>query len=286
MPVLIAAVCAVVYGVADYCGGRASRSAPSTTVTLLGQMASLIFGIGVVAIARDELSSASDLLWGATAGVSSAIALVAFYHALSHGAMTVVAPITAVTSAVLPIVFALVRGERPHALAYVGIGLAIVAVVLVSGVLGERRMPASRQILLLSFVAGTGFAGIFIALAQTSGSGGYWPLLSSRVVSIALLTALVSWRRATIKVGLVAMPGSIRMLAAASGVMDMAANVLYLLAVRRGLLSIVVVVVALYPVSTVCLAYRLDHERVSRSQAVGMGLALCALVLVSIAGAD
>lgn len=286
MPVVIAAICAAVYGVADYCGGRASRSAPSTLVTLLGQLASLTFGILVVAIARDRFAGATDLLWGAGAGVASAVALVAFYHALSQGAMTVVAPITAVTSAVLPIVFALSRGERPKVLAYVGIAIAVIAVVLVSGALGERRMPTSRHILLLSFVAGTGFAGIFIALAQASAGGGYWPLLSSRTVSICLMAAVVFGRRNAPRVALLGMPRSILLLAATSGILDMAANVLYLLAVRRGLLSIVVVVVALYPVSTVCLAYRLDHERVSRSQAVGMGLAACALVLVSVAGAN
>jgi drug/metabolite transporter (DMT)-like permease len=285
VPIVLAVVCAVVYGVADYCGGRATRSAPSVTVTLVGQIASLVFGVVVVLIARDALAGPADLLWGCAAGIASAVALTSFYHALSHGAMTVVAPITAVSSAVLPIAFALIRGERPASLAYVGMIVAVFAVVLVSGAMAQHERKTSASILGLALVAGTGFAAIFVALEQTSDTSGYWPLLSSRATSIMLMVVFLGLgvkRRA----GLARMAASVAALAAVGGILDMAANVLYLLAVRRGLLSIVVVVVSLYPVSTVVLAFGLDHERVARSQAVGMILAVSALVLVSLAGAQ
>jgi drug/metabolite transporter (DMT)-like permease len=292
--ILFAFACAVVYGIADYCGGRAARSAASTKVAFIGQTASLVVGLVVVAIMGTAIPGWRDWLWGGTAGVASAIALGAFYHALSHGAMTVVAPITAVTSAALPVAFGLLTGDRPAGIAYVGMAVAVVAVALVSGAVGTRHEATTRSTVMLAFVAGLGFAVIFVALGRTSHSSGMWPLVASRVVSVVVVGAfvLVTFIRRNDGVRSAgattsSMPWTSRVrllrLAALAGSLDMSANVLYLLAVRRGLLSIVVVVAALYPVSTVCLAFGIDRERVSRSQALGMALAVGALVLVSAA---
>ena len=280
MAIVLALACAIVYGVADYSGGRASRSAPSIAVSLYGQLTSGVLALGAVLIIGTAFPPGRDVMWGSVAGLASAVALACFYHALSHGSMTVVAPITAVTSAVLPVVFGLVRGERPEALAYLGMIVAVAAVALVSGAIGERQMATQRSTIVFALVAGVGFAVIFIALGETSEESGVWPLVAARVVSITIIAALALSTRTSL-----AGHGSAWRLAAVAGVLDMSANFLYLLAVQRGLLSVVVVVVALYPVSTVCLAFGLDKERVSRSQAWGMGLAVGALVLVSAAGA-
>lgn len=280
MPIALAFACAVVYGIADYCGGRASRRAPSIAVSLIGQASSLVVGLASVLLIGTAVPALGDLGWGALAGVASAVALASFYHALSQGSMTVVAPITAVTSAVLPVVFGLIRGERPAPLAYVGMVVAVAAVALVSGALGVRHAAPRRSTLLFAFLAGLGFAVIFIALGETTSASGIWPLVSSRLVSVVLIGAIAVATHTGVRGH-----GSIWRLAALAGVLDMSANFIYLLAVRRGLLSIVVVVVALYPVSTVVLAFGLDHERVSRSQAIGMVMAVGALVLVSVAGA-
>ncbi len=278
MPIVLAFACAVVYGVADYCGGAATRRAPTLVVTIVGQTTSLVLAFAVVAAMRTGFPGAHDLVWGAIAGVASAVALSSFYHALSHGSMTVVSPITAVTSAVLPVVYGLASGERPGGLAYIGMVLAVAAVALVSGAVGTRHTATPRATIGFAFIAGLGFALIFIALGKTHGSSGVWPLIASRVVSVTMIGAfLLATRRQ------VTGHGSVWRIAALAGALDMSANFLYLLAIHRGLLSIVVVVAALYPVSTVVLAFGLDRERVSRSQAVGMALALGALVLVSIA---
>lgn len=281
MPIALAFACAVVYGIADYCGGRSSRSAPSIAVSLLGQLSSLVLGLTVVLVIGTAWPAGRELGWGALAGCASALALASFYHALSHGSMTVVAPITAVTSAVLPVVFGLVRGERPAALAYIGMVVAVLAVALVSGAVGVRHTATSRSTLLYAFAAGVGFAVIFIALGETTSASGIWPLVASRVVSVVIIGVIAVSSRTSVR-GY----GTVWRLAALAGILDMSANFIYLLAVRRGLLSIVVVVVALYPVSTVLLAFGLDKERVSRSQAVGMLMAVGALVLVSVAGAS
>jgi len=280
VPIAFAFACAVVYGIADYCGGRATRSAPSTTIALIGQITSLVFASIVVVAVGTDFPPFREIGWGALAGIASALALAAFYHAMSHGSMTVVAPITAVTSAVLPVGFALIRGDRPAVIAYVGMVLAVAAIALVSGAVGIRHLETRRSTIVFAILGGVGFAWIFIALGETTSASGIWPLVAARVVSVTIIGAMAIATRTAGR------GGGVWRLAVFAGLLDMSANFLYLLAVRRGLLSIVVVVVALYPVSTVVLAFRLDNERVSRSQAVGMAMAVGALVLVSIAGAS
>jgi len=260
----------------------------STMVTLIGQATSLVVGIAAVALLATPSPGLGDWAWGSVAGVASAAALGSFYHALSHGAMTVVAPITAVTSAALPVAYGLLSGDRPKAMAYAGMALAVAAVALVSGAVGTRLEHARRLTVVLAFAAGVGFAVIFVALGRTSKSSGMWPLVASRITSVILITGFVlvmrsrSSRTRARGAGASSLP-PLRLwrLAALAGALDMSANFFYLLAVRRGMLSIVVVVASLYPISTVCLAFGLDRERVSKSQAAGMVLAVGALVLVS-----
>ncbi len=279
MAIALAFVCAIVYGVADYSGGRASRLAPAAYVTVVGQIASLLVVFVAVLIAGTPLPDTHNVIWGVVAGLTGGVALGAFYYALSHGAMTVVAPITAVTSAVIPVVVGLLEGERPSGIAYVGMAAAVAAVALVSGAVGSRHQHARRSTLVFAFVAGVGFAVIFIALDKTTADAGVWPLVVARLCSISLMLVIAATTRTSLRGH-----GSVWKLAIFGGVLDMAANLLYILAVRRGLLSVVVVVVALYPVSTVTLAFGFDRERVTRSQSVGMALAVTALIFVSIAG--
>lgn len=277
MAILLAALCAVTYGLADYSGGRATRSVASAVVTVLGQATSLVLVVAGLLIIGTPMASAHDLWWGAGGGVAGGFALIAFYSALSRGTMTVVAPTTAVVSAVLPVIVGLSLGERPSGTALVGIVVACLAVALVSGAIGTRRQPTALSTVVLAAAAGVGFGFIFIAFARTADDSGLWPLLSARAASIPVVAIVV----------LVTRPGrgglrSVLWLVLASGVLDMGANLFYLEASHRGLLSIVAVISSMYPVSTVCLAFGLDHERVSKSQAAGLAFAATALVLVSL----
>ena len=277
MAILLAVLCAVNYGVADYCGGRASRSVASAIVTLFGQATSLVLVVVGVVIIGTPIASAHDMWWGAAAGAAGGLALCAFYLALSRGVMTVVAPTTAIVSAVLPVVVGLLLGERPSGTALVGIVVACLAVALVSGAIGARHQHTSLATLMLAASAGIGFGFIFVAFARTADDSGLWPLVAARAASLPVVAIVVGSTR----------PGrgalrSMVWLIVASGVLDMAANLFYLEASHRGLLSIVAVVGSMYPVSTVCLAFALDHERVSKSQAVGLACAVTALTLVSL----
>jgi drug/metabolite transporter (DMT)-like permease len=275
--ILLAALCAATYGVADYCGGRASRSVASTIVALLGQATSLVLVVGGVIVIGTPMASAHDLWWGAVGGAAGGLALIAFYRALSHGTMTVVAPTTAVVSAVLPVIVGLWLGERPSGTALIGIVVACLAVALGSGAIGTRHQHTQFSTVMLAVGAGVGFGFIFIAFARTADGSGMWPLVAARVASLPVVALVVGATR----------PGrgalrSVIWLVLASGILDMAANLFYLEASHRGLMSIVAVISSMYPVSTVCLAFGLDHERVSKTQAAGLACAATALALVSL----
>ena len=277
MAILLAALCAATYGVADYCGGRAARSLASTIVTMIGQFTSLVLVVCGVLVLGTPIASAHDLWWGAAGGAAGGIALIAFYTALSRGAMTVVAPTTAIISAVFPVIVGLWLGERPSGTALVGIVVACLAVALVSGVIGSRHQHTRPATIVLAALAGVGFGFIFIAFARTAKDSGMWPLVAARAASLPVVAVVVGVTRPG--------RGAIRAviwIVIFSGVLDMAANLFYLEASHRGLLSIVAVISSMYPVSTVCLAFGLDHERVSRTQAAGLVCAATALALVSL----
>ena len=275
MSILLALSSALLYGVSDYCGGRATRTSSTFLVALVGQLVSALLTAVVVLVLADPFPAAADVGWSIAAGIASTVAITAFYVALANGAMTVVAPITAIVSAVVPVAVGIATGERPAAIALFGVALAIVAVALVSGVGGKAERPTPARIVLVAVVAGSGFGLLFVFLDRTSDSSGLWPLLLAQVTSLLFLVTACVRRRVgfpphRLDAGLMVL----------AGCLAVAATVAYLSATREGLLSLVAVITSMYPASTVVLATMLDHERMSRIQAVGLGLAAGALGLV------
>ena len=216
--------------------------------------------------------------------------VIVFYRALSAGAMTVVAPITSVTSAAIPVVVGLAAGERPAPLALVGVTCALAAIALVS--LAPPRpgvvSVVTGRLVGLAVVSGVGFALFFVLLARANvvagGDAGLWPVGSAQVAALVLsgiLILAVRARPATAAVGRRWPHGRSLAWAAVAGPFDMSANALYLVATRYGDLSLVAPLAALYPVTTVLLALVVDGERLRPLQVVGLVLALGALLLVS-----
>ncbi len=277
MSILLALVSAAVYGIADYAGGRASRVFASALVTLVGQVVSLVLVVALVLLIGTPVPSGATFAWGVVGGAAGAVGLVSLYHAFAHGAITVVAPLSAVVGAILPVIVGLAEGERPEVIAYVGIAVALVAVALVSGAIGEHDKPTPAPILGFAFLAGAGFGLLFVALDRADSDSGLWPLVGARLASVPILLGICLVLRARPEAN-----RSPLLLAVLAGFLDMLANVTYLAAVRGGLLSVVAAVSSLYPASTVLLAFGLDHERVNRWQAAGMALAVVALVLVTL----
>jgi drug/metabolite transporter (DMT)-like permease len=277
MAIVLALCAASVFGVADYCGGRASRSVSPMVVTVLGQSAGFVVLLSAALLVRSDVPPLSDWLWGGLAGVAGASGLLAFYRAMGSGFMTVVAPISAVTSTSLPILIGLATGERPGILALLAIPLALVAVALVSDVLGPHHRRAPRKILLFALVSGLAFGTVYVILGNTHSDGGLWPVVAMRLTSIPFMTiVMLSARRRPSEA-----KGNLPIVFA-SGILDSTANALYLLAAREGMLSIVATINSLYPASTLMLATQLDRERIHRPQVLGLLIAIVALVFIAL----
>ncbi|WP_174528570.1 EamA family transporter [Micromonospora maritima] len=276
LPIVLAAVSAIAFGTADFSGGKASRHADPIAVTVVSQLLSLPLLLVLVLVVPGT-PAPLDLAWGLLAGVAGAAGVMLLYRALATGVMAVVAPVTAITAAIVPIVAGLLLAHSPGALALGGAGLAVVAIALVS--LGERGGSGrlSGRVIGTALAAGLLFGIFFALLGQADESAGMWPVLAVRASSIAFGLALVARTGARLRLGR-------RVLgwAAAAGLLDSAANALFLAAAGRGHLSVVAAIASLYPASTVLLALAVDRERLRPVQLAGLGFAAAALVLASV----
>ena len=280
MAVVLGLVSAVVYGASDFLGGIATKRSGAYAVVVWSQMAGLVVLAAAVAVTGEALPPASDLAWGAAGGIGGGSGVVLLYRGLAIGRMAVVAPTAAVGAATIPVLTGLALGERPAPLALAGVALAVAAIALVSSS-GSESSPDVRRRLPLGLLegvgAGLGFALFFVCLARTTGQSDLWPLLAARIsIGVAALAGVAT--RTTLRPAPGALP-SIALL----GMLDMVANLLYVMASRRGLLSIVAVLVSLYPASTVVLARFVLHERLTPLQLAGLGAAATGVALIATA---
>ena len=279
--VALAVLSGLIWGVGDFAGGKATQGAAALPVVWVSKLVSLPL-LAIFLVAMYVPVTAIGLAWGAMAGVAGLVGLVLFYRALSAGAMTVVAPVTGVTSAAIPVVAGLIWGERPSGARLLGVGCALLAIALVSIAPHPpgRRQVVNWRLIAVALGSGVGFGLFFVLLAvagnAAGGSAGMWPIAGSQLSALIIGGLLVlmarpgPWpRRAALRFTLLAGP------------CDMTANALFLLATRGGDLSIVAPLAALYPVTTVILALLVDHERLRGIQVAGLAFAVAALVLVS-----
>jgi drug/metabolite transporter (DMT)-like permease len=276
--VVIALVGALVYGVADFAGGLATRRAAALAVVFSGQAAGVVLLAAVLLVVPGRFDPPS-LAWGVGGGLCGALAVLVFYRALATGSMSVVAPLTAVTAAVVPVLGGVLLGERPSPIALVGVVLAVAAILLVSAERG--RLPTLAMLrgqgVASALLAGAGFGMLFVLLSRAAPDSGFWPLVGARIASLALVAGIALVTRRSL------LPrGAPAALVVFSGVGDMAANVLFLLASRLGLLSIVGVLLALYPAGTVLLALAVLRERLAALQVVGLATAAAGVVLITV----
>jgi drug/metabolite transporter (DMT)-like permease len=278
--VLLALASAVVYGMADFCGGLATRRAAAVAVVAASQAAGLVALLPLLPWLGGD-PTVRDLGWGAAAGVAGASGLVLFYRALAGGVMSVVAPVTAVSAAALPVLVGVGLGERLAPWAVVGIGLALVAVVLVAAEEGLSSLRSARPAgLVPALAAGAGFGSFFVLLDRTREEAELGPLVAARLVSVVLVTVMALTTRRSLRV-----PRSAVAVVLLAGVGDMAANALFLLASQQGgPLAITGVLASLYPVSTVVLAQVVLRERLVGTQVAGLAAAGAAVVLIALPG--
>lgn len=281
MAVLLAALSALTFGAGDFSGGLSARRIAAQWTTAVAQATGLVL-IVVVATVVGGSPGPADLGLGVAAGLCGGSALIAFYWAMAQGPMSVVAPLSAVMSAIVPTIAGMVDGERPGALGLVGIVLALPAIVLISREPEPEdddadRSPATPRVVAAATLSGVGFGLFFTLVSRSADDSGLWPLAGARSAAIVLaLLVVVAVRPARPRVD------GVR-LAMLAGCLDSSANVLFLLASRQGLLTLVGVIGAMYPASTVVLARVVLGERLARHQLVGLAIAAGAVVLIATA---
>ncbi|MFI8786188.1 EamA family transporter [Streptomyces sp. NPDC055105] len=273
---LLALGSSLAYGCADFLGGLGARKAHVLRTVMVAAPASLAVELMLWPVLGASFSPGA-VGWGAASGVASAVAFALLYKTLAIGPMNVLSPVTALVSAALPVSVGLMQGERLGTAGLFGLPLALIAVVLVSAGHGAGSSRPSRTALLLAFGAGFAIALQLVFLHQAPADSGVAPLIVGRAVSTAVtLTAAGAMRRRL---------GSEKpayAMSAAAGVLDSVANLLFLIAVRSGDLTVVAVITALYPVGTVLLARSVLAERIHRGQLVGLGTAAVAVSLLAL----
>ena len=281
MTYLLALLSAALYGAADFVGGLASRRAPTIPVVVISQAAGLLLVAGLLPFVGGSAYAPRDLMWGAFAGIAGGIGVALLYRALATGVMAIVAPVTAVCAVVIPVLAGVLSGERPSTVTLAGIVLALVAIALVSQSSNATndttvRSTSQARSLMLALLSGVAIGLFYLALARTGDDAGLWPLVAARTASVALFgsLALTQGRRS------LTLPRGAARWAIGCGAVDMAANALYLVAARRGALSVVVTLTSLYPASTIILARAFLGERINRVQMAGILCALAAVLLI------
>lgn len=276
MAVLLALGAAIAYGLSDFIGGVAARRTSVWPVALTACLGATI-GTLVLALVMPGDPSGVDLAWGLLGGLGSGIGTAFLYRGFARGRMGVVAPVSAVGAALLPAVLAVSTGERPAAIAWVGMLVALPGIWLVSREPAPADAAASTaEGLLDGVLAGVGFGLLFAALGQVPAESGFWPVVGTQLVSLVAVAASAA------ALGGDPTPrlrGDWTGLAA--GFLATLAVVGFMLARQQGLLSVAAVLTSLYPAATVLLAALLLHERLHRAQSVG--LALCAVTVVCVA---
>jgi drug/metabolite transporter (DMT)-like permease len=275
MVVLLSLVAAMAYGLSDFVGGLASRRTSAWPVAFVGTAAALVGAI-VLTAGTDGTATGEDLAWGAAAGVGTGVGGAFLYKGLAAGRMGVVAPISAVGAALLPVCVGVLGGERPALLVWLGIAAAVPGTWLVS------REPGGTGDLAAGIVdgvlAGLGFGLLFAAMGQVPEEAGFAPLVVAQAVGLVCVAATAyalgaRWvpHHPSQAWGVVA------------GLLSTAAVVAFLLATQTGLLAVASVVTSLYPAVTIALAAVVLRERIHLSQ--GLGLLLCGVAVGLVASA-
>ena len=283
MSALLALLSSLLWGAADFAGGTTTRRLPASTVVLTSQAVSLL-GLVPLALLLDPADAGRAVLPGVLAGLVGPAALAAFYRALATGTMGVVAPVAALGVAV-PVAAGLAAGESPRVLQLLGIGVAVVGVVLACGPELRGGGRAGGLPVLLAAASALGFGLVFVLLARGSSGAGAGPgdvvrvLLVMRATSVALLLVVAAGTRGR-RTGGRLQPADLPVLALI-GVFDVAANGTFALAAQSDLVSVTAVLASLYPVVTALLAWQVHGERLERRQLVGVLAALLGVLLLA-----
>ncbi|MEO8907188.1 MAG: DMT family transporter [Microbacteriaceae bacterium] len=302
--VVIGLVAALIFGSADFIGGLAAKRISPIRVTAITAASGLVLLLAVAPFVGGSWS-AGAILWGGLSGVTGALAISLLYASLAIGPMSILSPLTAVVSAVIPMTWGLLAGDRFAPIGYAALGLALIAVVLVGFVPERGAVRPSLRGIVMAIGSGLMIGVFMILIDATPHDSGLVPLIMNRGVNAAIMFATVGllmlWRRTHHRAGdgsdgsgsdgsddaaAGARSGGWRpgfVLAATGGAIDATANILMLVGLRIGDLSVIAVLTAMYPAGTIILAAIVLRERIAPVQWVGLVLAIAAAGMLALA---
>lgn len=266
------------WGAADFSGGVASRKAGALRVVFFGEIVGILVLIAAALSIRDQFPEPLAMVQAALAGALGSLGLVLLYHALSIGSMSIAAPVSALTAAILPVVVGTITEGLPGGLTLMGFAFALLAVWFVSqDENGPRNILTHISDLRLPLLAGVGFGSYFVLMHSAAQQSTLWPMVISRSGGLAIIGFVMLMRRDPLRVVRDAWPVIV-----INGILDVGGNVFYILAGQIGRMDVSAVLSSLYPGVTVILAGFLLKERLSRTQWGGIAAALVAIVLFTL----
>jgi drug/metabolite transporter (DMT)-like permease len=274
--VLLGLGSAASWGAGDFSGGLAARRSPLLGVLLVGQLTGAALMALLALLVHEGAPSPATLGWSMTAGALGAVGLAALYRGLAVGRMAVVAPVSAVLSAALPVAWGALSEGVPTATRLAGFALALLAIWLVARTPSGGDRATGRAGLGLALLAGACFGGFLISMNLGARGGTFWPLSAARSTAFLLLLVAARVRRGGWRPAAGALP-----LVLLSGALDAGGNALFVLSSQAGRLDVAAVLASMYPASTVLLASAVLRERIGRTQALGIAVALGAIALIT-----
>jgi len=265
---------ALSWGGGDFCGGLSTRRADPYTVVFVAEFVGAALLATLALLFREAMPDSTHLLWAGAGGLLGAVGLLVLYQALSTGHMGIVAPLTAVISGGMPVIFGLITDGLPDMLHLAGFLVALIAVWLLAGGAGETL---TRRDLIYTLIAGLSFGFYFVFIdAGTSEGNVFWSLTFARSLGgLLLLAAILVMRRPLLP------PRAVLPINAMTGLLDAGGNLFFALAASAGRLDVAAILASLYPGVTVLLAWGFLGQRLNRPQAIGVGAALAAIVLIA-----
>ena len=278
MASLLALFSSLLWGASDFYGGKLSKKHPALAVTAVSQAIGLVIGVTIVLVStswiKPDLSWEGYFLPGVMAGSLGFIGLVAFYSGLATGRMGVVAPISAM-SVLIPITIAFINGEQPTSLQILGMSIALLGAVCASG--PEIKGGLAVRPIILAVIAACGFGGAVTFIAKGSATSALMTMTTMRFTTF--IVALFLFARFRSVGGLSKKDLPILILI---GGADFAGNLLLGVATTKGLVSVAVVLGALYPIITALLAYKFLNEILHKIQYLGIAFAITGVAFISL----
>ena len=284
LAIVVGLASALTYGVADFFGGLGAKRTAPVVVTALAAVVGLVVLIPAALLVAGR-ASFEAFLWGGLSGMTGALAVLLLYAALAIGPMSILSPLTAVLSALVPMTWGVFAGERLPWWSYVALAGILVAIVLVGFVPEKGAVRPRVRGIVYAVVSGLLIGAFFILVDLAPDDSGLYPIVANRAVSSTILLVVIAGLLlAARRRGIPAFPGLRGALPVivACGVSDAAANVLILTGLRMGDLTVMSVLAALYPAGTIALAALVLKERIAPVQWIGLGLALASAAVLAV----